>query len=210
MKLNLILTEELKKSMPHTIETIYHLTEVKEEINSNKYYGDSVIVCGDEDDFIKWLLPHKKIAVGLGRTADNEFYELTVKDAISLIPIKVEFNNYVQESIFSSRHFQFNDYYQVNQTNIQYVNLMAGIPIDEKWCIRLGFDVRNRFHSSCNYDWIAEMGHFIIRSMDNKVHVSMRFDGYTIGLDHIKFVHELQNIYYWMYGAELVIEKDVD
>ena len=80
---------------------------------------------------------------------------------------------------------------------------MVGIPITLEWCKRLTMDTTERIHPSGNYDWIAEVAGLKIRSDKGKIVVFHSTGGSSIILEHIKYVHQIQNFYYVFWGIEI-------
>jgi len=89
---------------------------------------------------------------------------------------------------------------QVNGSDIalfkEWADRYAPISIAEEWVKKLGYEIEYRAHSTSNYDWIAEKGNIKIVSLGDDVSVSLRFGGGRVLLENIRFVHQLQNLYY--------------
>lgn len=204
MKLHLLLSDEMKPTLPHTIEVISDMGVV----NWRGVTGDNVILKGSENDFLDWLKPFKKVIVGTGFHHISEFTWKDLIDVFKIEPIKVHVGNYVRENPLSSRYGVLKDFYCVREEDLPYVQFMEGIPITKEWCEKLDFDVDSRIHESGNYDWTAERGCVRIKSLDGKVTVRVVGGGITSILEHIECVHELQNLYFWLHYQMLIIKEE--
>lgn len=111
--------------------------------------------------------------------------------------------NYVEESKYSSRDRSNEPFYRVKYDDLEYHNYMEGIPITLEWCKRLKMDIEERIHPSGNYDWIAEAGGLRVVGDKGKIFISHGNMGCRTSLEHIKYVHQLQNFYYGYWGTEI-------
>jgi len=73
MQLDLLLTNELRVSMPDTIKILHNFGRIGVIFPSKKIgeadlvlHGDSVVVEGEKDEVVKWLKPFDGIPVGCG------------------------------------------------------------------------------------------------------------------------------------------------
>lgn len=94
-----------------------------------------------------------------------------------------------------------------DNTEMAILNLgvLHPIPLTEEWLLKMGFDIvyssnfRLKFdhseHTRCGFDF----SHTADKSMEG-----FRFYGHYIG---IKYVHDLQNIFYSLTGEELTIKE---
>ena len=80
------------------------------------------------------------------------------------------------------------------------------IPLTEEWLIKLGFEI-NGFS-----DYVLD-NNGLLRLLaggdntENAGYVRMHQNGNWIGLNHIKYVHQLQNLYFARTGEELTIKQ---
>ena len=118
--------------------------------------------------------------------------------------------NYVKEFEYSSRGRSHEPFFRVIAEDIPYHNFLVPIPIDLEWCKRLHMDIEERIHPSGNYDWIAEAPGLKVRSDKGEVTVFLRMGGSMSILEHIKYVHQLQNFYYGIWGFEIDEENPTE
>lgn len=111
--------------------------------------------------------------------------------------------NYVIESKFSSRGRALEPFYRVEYSDLGYHNFMEGIPITLEWCKYLKMATEERIHPSGNYDWIAEAPGIKIKADKGEITVFHTISGCTMILEHIKYVHQIQNFYYGFWGMEI-------
>jgi len=81
--INLLLTDELKATMPKTIKVLANFGEIevifphREGDEMDTYMvGDNAVIEGSEEDFIKWLKPFDGVAVGVGGSPQFEQFEI--------------------------------------------------------------------------------------------------------------------------------------
>ena len=118
---------------------------------------------------------------------------------------EIRVGNYVKESKFSSRGRALEGEYAVELHDMSYHFFMQPIPITKEWCKKLGFEMKERYHETSNYDWIAEKGFIKVHCLDNEITVLFNPGvGTIISLENIKNVHELQNFYYFWHLEELL------
>ena len=82
---------------------------------------------------------------------------------------------------------------------------VEGIPLTEEWLIKFGFKQGN----SMNFYWnklIRDNINISIDPDDGEVWVCDIFDNESIILTEIKYVHQLQNLYFALTGKELTIK----
>lgn len=86
-------------------------------------------------------------------------------------------------------------------------NDIEPIPLTEEWLLKLGLkEVNNGLSIKClNYylDFDNETGLFLMESPEN-------LEKAIMDLSHIKYVHQLQNLYFALTGEELTISKKID
>ena len=123
---------------------------------------------------------------------------------------EVRVGNYVKEHEFSSRGRGLEGFYRVEYHDLGYANFMIGIPIDLEWCKRLKMDIEERIHPSGNYDWIATAAGVRVVSYRKEVTVIHGGGGCSTIMDHIKYVHQLQNFFYGYWGFEIDEENPTE
>lgn len=69
------------------------------------------------------------------------------------------------------------------------------IPLTEEWLLKLGFELTGSFYRIKNSRFVEVILH------DNGIDVC----NHTVCLTHIKYVHQLQNLYLCLTGAELTV-----
>jgi hypothetical protein len=110
---------------------------------------------------------------------------------------------YVKEFKYSSRGRALEPFYRVKYNDLGYYNFMQPILIDKEWCKRLKMAIEERIHPSGNYDWIAEAPGIRIKADKGEITVFHNISGCSIILEHIKYVHQIQNFYYGFWGMEI-------
>lgn len=80
---------------------------------------------------------------------------------------------------------------------------MPKIPITKVMCEIMDFNIKERVHETSNYDWIAYKGMIKIHSLDGEVKVSLVSGGIITILDHIKYVHEIQQLYKLLHNEKI-------
>jgi len=87
MRLDLLLTEEIKATMPDTIKIEENFGEIDvrfDAVDPNEegeiLTGDSVIIEGDQAEVIKWLKPFGGVPIGCGVPQLEEFTICHIKD----------------------------------------------------------------------------------------------------------------------------------
>jgi hypothetical protein len=79
---------------------------------------------------------------------------------------------------------------------------MFPIPLTEEWLVRLGFS-KNKFKNSIGEHWGLDV--FIYDKYGLNIITS---DEQIIFLSEIKYVHQLQNIYFALTGEELKLKQE--
>ena len=117
----------------------------------------------------------------------------------------VRVGNYVTEHEFSSRGRTLEPFYRVEYQDLGYHNFMVGIPITLEWCKHLKMDTEEVMPNAtgANYDWLAEVAGLKVRGFKGGITVFHSMGGCTSILDHIKYVHQLQNFFYGYWGFEI-------
>lgn len=89
MKLYLLVTDEMKASMPDTVNVIHNYGHTKvifpnENGNiENEMVGDNITIEATNEDLIKWLKPFDGIAIGIGGSPQFEQFEIMhIKDEL--------------------------------------------------------------------------------------------------------------------------------
>lgn len=84
---------------------------------------------------------------------------------------------------------------------------IKSIPLTEEWLVKLGFD---NIGGCYNLSRLKELGHifgdFAVSKYDDTQMRVWRGDRY-IGICHIQYVHQLQNLYWCLCGEELQIQN---
>jgi len=78
------------------------------------------------------------------------------------------------------------------------------IPIDKDWCVKIGMVItKERQHPSGNYDWIAEAQGLEVVGDKGEIKVLFYSGGGCTLMEHLIYVHQLQNFYHGYYGLEI-------
>ena len=88
MMLDLLLTEEIKATMPETVKILHNcgkVTAIFEALDPTKdepeyIEGESVIVEADKQEIINWLKPFDGVPVGCGSPQLEHFTIRSIKD----------------------------------------------------------------------------------------------------------------------------------
>lgn len=121
--------------------------------------------------------------------------------------------NYVDESGgFSSRDRALVPFYRVEYRDLGYHNFMEGIPISLGWCRSLNMDIEEKtpWATGGNFDWVATAPGLKVRSYLGVVTVFQIMGGVQSMLEHIKFVHQIQNFYFGVWGFEIDEENPTE
>jgi hypothetical protein len=118
---------------------------------------------------------------------------------------EIRAGNYVKECEFSSRGRALEPFFRVDRQDYPYHNFLRPILIDLEWCKRLEMEIdeASRWTTGGNFDWIAEAPGLMLRSYMGEITVFQCMGGSRSILEHIKYVHQLQNFYYGMWGFEI-------
>jgi hypothetical protein len=124
----------------------------------------------------------------------------------------VRVGNIVKDFEYSSRgRGLLEGFYRVEYDDLGYHNFMLGIPISMKWCMLLRMDIETPMpHANANFDWIAESAGLKVRSFNGEITVFHTTGGVCSILEHIKYVHQLQNFYYGYWGFEIDEENPTE
>jgi len=87
-------------------------------------------------------------------------------------------------------------------TDINFGTSFNGIPIAEKWLLKFGF-VKNQKHGIENYI-TSDLTYY---PDNNQVKIFDRFGG-SIYVENIKYVHQLQNLYFSTTQTELELNEN--
>jgi len=89
MKIDLLLTEEMKKTMPNTIEIVNDFGVINVRFDSLEedglpimIRGNSVILNGETSEIIEWLKPFDGVPVGCGSPQLESFSIMHIKDEL--------------------------------------------------------------------------------------------------------------------------------
>jgi hypothetical protein len=118
---------------------------------------------------------------------------------------EVRAGNFVKESSFSSRDRSLQPFYKVEYRDLGYSQFMEGIPITLEWCKYLKMDIEEvmPYATRANFDWIAKAPRVQIYSFKDTITIFEVMCGCKSMLEHIKYVHQLQNYYYGIWGFEI-------
>ena len=126
-------------------------------------------------------------------------------------PNDIRRGNYVTEHMFSSRGRSHEPFYKVEYSDLGYPQFMEGIPITLEWCKYLKMDTETPMpHAKANFDWIAEAPRVKVRGHNGEITVYEVIGGCMSILEHIKYVHQLQNFYYGVWGFEINEENPTE
>lgn len=90
------------------------------------------------------------------------------------------------------------NYHPQNSTYSEnYENECEPIPLTEEWLVKFGFE---NFYN----EFLSSNGYFDLIFNDDKV--SLRVEGQWLSLE-IKYVHQLQNLYFALTNEELTLNK---
>ncbi len=89
MKLYLLITDEMKATMPDTINVIANYGNIKVVFPNEKgeigheMHGDNVVIDATKEDLVKWLKPFDGVAIGTGGSPQFEQFEIMhIKDEL--------------------------------------------------------------------------------------------------------------------------------
>ncbi len=82
-------------------------------------------------------------------------------------------------------------------------NFLEPIPLTDEWLLKLGFEktYESDFRTKYDYTIDTRLGYDIYKSVGNSEDEGMRFRGNHY--KHIKYVHQLQNLYFSLTNQEL-------
>lgn len=86
--------------------------------------------------------------------------------------------------------------YQYDPSWYEYVSMFEPIPLTEEWLIKFGFDVNNR------PNWIDQLQEYSIVCGNTQY-----LKGSAKNIMPIKYVHQLQNLYFALTGEEITLNK---
>lgn len=148
------------------------------------------------------MISANEIRIGNLVTVDNEEYHPTIKGQ----PLVVEEIWLIGNSLLPKSNYGFT---LTNGTDnySQAEEFIQPIEITEEWLIKFGFECKNK----CEFkDLSLSVGGilFYSDSQDNYSEICV-FTGYDfeISLFHMKYVHQLQNLYFAITGKELTLNK---
>lgn len=90
----------------------------------------------------------------------------------------------------------------ISRSGLYHRSFVSSLEITEEWLLKFGFARRSDNHYSISqknisFIWSPELWLYCI---DNN-------SGYSIPLDHIRYVHQLQNLYFALTGEELKLKS---
>ena len=81
MQLHLVITPEIRKTMPDTVKTVYDFGKITVRFeNSPMIGGENRIIEDTEENIKKWLRPFKGVCVGVGSPCLENFEIVHIKD----------------------------------------------------------------------------------------------------------------------------------
>lgn len=87
MKLPILLTDEIRATMPETINILHNFGNIDvifEAINPDDapmfLSGDNAVIEGDKEEIIKWLKPFDGVPIGNGSPQLESFKIMHIKD----------------------------------------------------------------------------------------------------------------------------------
>lgn len=87
MKLHILLTDEVKATMPETVKEVYNAGRIQvvfpalvEGNPPDNMYGDNAIVEAETSDIVKWLKPFDGVAIGDGVPQLEHFTIMHIND----------------------------------------------------------------------------------------------------------------------------------
>lgn len=91
---------------------------------------------------------------------------------------------------------------EINLNIMQYLDEYEPIPLTEEWMLKFGFENRNRNEYSKREDK-CPIGISIDFYLEDKFWLFLEGSEYDHELQHIKHVHQLQNLYFALTNTEL-------
>jgi hypothetical protein len=73
------------------------------------------------------------------------------------------------------------------------------IPLTEEWLVRFGFE-------NCINGWWSENELFNVKFIDNDIEIYLSGSDNDLAYKKIKYVHQIQNLYYIIIGEHLTIK----
>ena len=95
-------------------------------------------------------------------------------------------------------------YYEVDITVLLDIDSFEPIDITEEWLLKLGFKKQAKTYWISLYSLKAEL-HFEVYIKDMVLY--LKSDNSNFIFDPIKYIHQLQNLYFALTGEELEINK---
>jgi hypothetical protein len=123
-----------------------------------------------------------------------ESTELRIGNLVLALTGETKYNEVVVNTIFG---YGINSYY--NEAEYVYDEIKP-IPITEEWLLKFGFK-----QIKPNHYWFKDKNSLRFSLIDNNLHCSIGDDEYGVLYKMIKYVHELQNLYYALTNQELTI-----
>ena len=87
----------------------------------------------------------------------------------------------------------YGDYYSEEYENLK------PIPLTEEWLVRFGFE-------NCINGWWSENELFNVKFIDNDIEIYLSGSDNDLAYKKIKYVHQIQNLYYIIIGEHLTIK----
>jgi hypothetical protein len=120
----------------------------------------------------------------------GNWYEFTGKD--------------VPEHIIDGRIFQWaQDCFYYDSEGGSLMENTIGITLTEEWLLKFGFE--KEYHSGSLYYY--KVNHVYLRYRESDNRFFFKYDSNGNSLINIKFIHELQTLYYALTGEELKLKE---
>jgi hypothetical protein len=87
---------------------------------------------------------------------------------------------------------------EIETTYMEYENFEP-IPLTEEWLVRFGFE-------NCINGWWSENELFNVKFIDNDIEIYLSGSDNDLAYKKIKYVHQIQNLYYIIIGEHLTIK----
>lgn len=94
--------------------------------------------------------------------------------------------------------------YVVDNGNKTAIDCLRPEPLTEEWLLKMGFEIASRGHLVIAFN--EDNVKFEIHSENDGE--TYKLSHYSNGFKHIKYVHQLQNLYFSLTGEELQITKE--
>lgn len=136
-----------------------------------------------------------ELRIGNYVTVDNEKYHPKLKSVVLLVQA-IDYNRDTENKNTHSINLEHinqeeNKYYE---SYAQFIKFINPIPLTEEWLVKFGFNNKGNKYTIDNSRIICHLK------------IDIKVSGSKYRLNHIKNVHQLQNLYFALTGEELTIE----